>query len=133
MKKLLYLFIATALLISCESDEDDNLDPIIGKWQLQSFLVNGDEESTECDRKTTVTFNEDGTFSNTSFYNDGNSCESEFLTSTWKKISDSVYRVDSDDENATLVFSENNTVFSGTSSVTEDGITFTIIITYKKI
>jgi len=32
MKKLLYVFIAISTLISCGSDNDTSLDPIIGTW-----------------------------------------------------------------------------------------------------
>lgn len=135
MKKLLYLFIASAFLISCESNEDDmsNTDPIIGTWQLESVIEDGEEQTTSCERRTTLTFLENGVTTANSYFNDGNGCESESDSSSWENIGDSNYRIDSDDESIKIDFSQNNTVFSSTFSETFDGMTFTTVITYKKI
>ncbi|WP_298766608.1 lipocalin family protein [uncultured Polaribacter sp.] len=141
MKKLLYLFIATTLLISCESNEDEedmsNSDPIIGTWQLESAEINDEEFSTECEKQTTVTFLENGVVNAISFFEDNNGCESETETSSWRKISDSIYRItyDTEDEfeDINLIFSQNNTIFTISVSETFDGMTFTSVITYKKI
>lgn len=141
MKKLLYLFIATTLLISCNSNEDEenmsNSDPIIGKWQLESAKINGDEISTECEKQTTINFLENGVVNAVSFFEDGNGCESETDTSSWRKISDSTYRIEYEDEDEfediKIIFSENNTVFTVSMSETFDGMTFTSTIIYKKM
>lgn len=133
MKKLLCLFIASAILISCESNDDTDLDPIIGTWQLQSVVENGDEQTTECERRTTITFFADGTTNSKAFYDDGNGCESESDTSTWVGLENSTYKVDSDDEEVKLNFSQNNTVFTSSISETFNNTTYTTTITYKKI
>ena len=132
MKKLLYLFILSTILISCSSNDDESLDPIIGTWQLQSVLEDGIELTTECERKTTLTFNENGTTASVSFFEDGNGCESETETSTWENTGDSMYNADGED-NVLLTFSQNNTVFSASTSETFNGMTYTFVITYKKI
>lgn len=133
MKKLIYLFLASAILISCSSSDDDSLDPIIGSWKLQSVIEDGVETSTECQRQTTVTFSENGTTQSKSYYDDGNGCESDSDTSTWVNVGGSTYRIDSDDEATKINFSQNNTVFSGSFSETYNGATYTTTISYKKI
>ena len=138
MKKLLYLFIASAILISCESDNDTDLDPIIGTWQLQSVSKSGNEQTTECERKTTLVFLENGTTTNERFFEDGNGCELEKGVSTWVNKGNSTYRIDKDTEDAKLNFSQNNTIFTS-SIITEDLdvsgniVSVPLIITYKKI
>ena len=133
MKNLLYLFIFSTILISCSSDNDLDIDPIIGKWQLQSVLENGEEETTECERKTTISFSSNGTTNSESFDSDGGNCESQSDTSTWKNIGNSTYRIARDDEDAKLSFSQNNTVFSASLTETDNGDIYTIVITYRKI
>lgn len=134
MKKILYLFIAIVSITSCESNEEINSDPIIGTWQLQSVLENGTEQATDCEKKTTIVFLENGTTTNESFNDDGNNgCESNTDSSTWVNIGNSTYRIDSDDEDVKLNFSQNNTVFTASISESYNGMTFTTVITYKKI
>lgn len=138
MKKLLYLFISLTLLNSCNSSEDDspNLDPIIGKWQLQSVKENGREESTTCSRQTVLTFLENGTTTINNFY-DGNdngndSCESANGTSIWENLGNSIYKVQDDGETTEINFSENNTIFSVSKSEIYNSTTYTITFIYRK-
>lgn len=137
MKKVLYLFITATLLISCSASDDNavDLDPIIGKWQLQSMQENGQEQSTECERQSTVTFFENGTITITSFstyYGENSACESEIETSTWENKGNSTYEIDDDMETVTVNFSENNTVFTVINSETYNGATTSIVVIYKK-
>ncbi len=132
MKKLIYLFIAIASLTSCTPDEV--LDPIVGKWQLDSQTVNGIEQTTECERNTTLEFFENGTTAEESFYIDGLDCLSDTDTSTWENLSGSTYRIDNDTEgDQTLNFSQNNTVFSFTMTEIINGITYEFIGAYRKL
>lgn len=138
MKKLLYLFIPLTLLNSCNSSDDNSsdLDPIIGKWQLQSVKENGQEESTTCSRQTVLTFLENGTTTINNFY-DGNdngndSCESANGTSIWENLGNSVYKIQDDGEITEINFSENNTIFSVSESEVYNGTTDTIAFTYRK-
>lgn len=136
MKKLLYLFIAATILVSCSSDDDDiNLDPIIGKWQQESILLNGMEQASDCEKKSTISFLENGTTTSVSFIDEGNGCKSETDSSTWVNIGNTTYKVGNDAEDVAvkLNFSENNTLFSATMTEEINGFTFTIIITFRKI
>ncbi len=140
MKKIIFLFLAIATLSSCETKEDDNpnsSDIIIGTWQLASDKENGTEISTECERKSTITFLENGTSEEVYYYTDGsNNCSTESDTSTWENVGNSTYKIDygnGDSETAKLTFSENNTVFSVTDIDDDNGVTYTYVITYKKI
>lgn len=140
MKKLLYLFIASSILFACESNDDDSLsgsDAIIGTWQLTSETENGKELSTECSRKTTVTFSSNGNFTFQGFYSDsGTVCDSDTSSGTWKNDGDSNYNLDfSDGDISTtkISFSQNNTVFSTTDTDDYNGQTLIYIETYKKI
>ena len=131
MKNFMYLCIAFALLTSCTPDEV--LDPIVGKWQLDSQTVNGIEQTTECERNTTLEFFEDGTTDEESFYLDGVDCLSDTDTSTWENLS-GTYRVDNDAESdQTLNFSQNNTVFSLTMTEITNGITYEFMGIFRKL
>ncbi|KGL63957.1 lipocalin family protein [Polaribacter sp. Hel1_85] len=140
MKQIIFLFLAIATLSSCETNEDDNpssSDLIIGKWQLISDKENGTEISTECERKSTITFSENGTSTEVYYYNDGsNNCITESETATWENLGSSTYKVDygnGDTETAKITFSENNTEFSITNTDVYNGVTYTYVITYKKV
>ena len=131
MKKFIYLCIAFTLLTSCTPDEV--LDPIVGKWQLDSRTVNGIEQTTECERNTTLEFFEDGTADEESFYLDGVDCLSDTDTSTWENLS-GTYRVDNDAESdQTLNFSQNHTVFSFTMTEITNGITYEFKGIFRKL
>ena len=135
MKKLIYLFVATTLLISCSDDDSTaDLDPIIGLWQLESQTLSGIEITTECERNTTLELFEDGTITSESFYLDGVDCLSDIDTSTWENLSGSTYRVDDDPEgDRTLIFSQNNTVFSFTTTQIIGGDTYDFTATFRKL
>jgi len=127
----MYLCIAFTLLTSCTPDEV--LDPIVGKWQLDSRTVNGIEQTTECERNTTLEFFEDGTADEESFYLDGVDCLSDTDTSTWENLS-GTYRVDNDAESdQTLNFSQNHTVFSFTMTEITNGITYEFKGIFRKL
>jgi hypothetical protein len=134
MKKLLFLFIASTLLFSCEPDETESPDPIIGKWQLSSFTIDGNEVATDCMKKSTMNFSEDFTVIITASQDDGNgTCESEIENTTWSNTGDSNYQVLNDGEtfNEKINFSNNNTVFTNTNIDEEDGEILTLV--YNKI
>lgn len=139
MKKLLYLFIASAMLLSCESEDETsmNSDPIIGKWQLTSTTENGTETSSDCERKSTVTFSSDGSFTYFSSYDDGGAnCSNESSSGTWKNSGNSNYTLDfsnGDSGDTKINFSNSNKVFSTTDTDDFNGTTTIYIETYKKI
>ncbi len=77
MKKIILgLGIAVTTLFSCSSDDDasnNSENPIVGEWQVVSFIDrNGDiEEASTCEKLAILTINNDGTFTSTSYDNDG--------------------------------------------------------------
>jgi hypothetical protein len=138
MKKLLYLFITSTFLISCSSnDNDSSLDPIIGEWQLTSIMTNGEEEASDCDKKTTITFFENGTGTSINFDFTSNNCERFPGTLTWENIGGSAYNTDNGNgaDTTEIVFSNNNSVFKVTSTdIAVDGtILFKDVYTYTRI
>jgi hypothetical protein len=142
VKKLLYLFIASTILISCESNEEEQeviLDPIIGTWQIESVIYNKEDITNDCHKKTEITFSEAGIISGTTsnyswvnVYENGiliskeENCETESVTSFWKNIDSSTYIFDN--ENVELSLSQNNTIFTLTTTDIYSEVT-----TYKKI
>jgi len=139
MKKLLYLFVATALLFSCESNDDDSLsggDPIIGEWQLTSEKENGVEESTACSRRSKVNFSADGTFLYQGFFSEtASDCQTDTSSGTWANDGNSNYTIiiDGDSSTTKITFSNNNNTFSTTDVDEFNGETFTYVETYKRI
>ncbi len=146
MKKVLYLFIASIILIACsgneENEENENsVDPIIGSWQLQSILHDGRvNKATTCDKKSKIIFLEDGTVNESAFFNDRKpiinqsenqeSCKGLTINGTWKNEGDLKYILNlTGVENASttiiIKFSKNNSIFTTESLITEfiDGTT----------
>ena len=134
MKKLIYVFALFATLTSCDSDNEaaSDIDPIVGNWQLQSTIEDGDEIITECEKNTTIFFDANGTATVNSFYDEGNGCQSETDNATWVNAGNSTYKLDGE-EAVAISFSANNTVFTVTTSESFNGMTYTMVITYKKI
>ncbi len=139
MKKILYLFIAIISLSSCQSSDEDSLsgDPIVGKWQLQSRLENGTETTDSCERQSTVTFSADGTVAIVSYYDYGNNtCESIIGTTSWENAGNSNYVLSGNGQSSSpqkIDFSQNNTVWSTTTTDSFNGTTYTTIESWKKI
>jgi hypothetical protein len=113
MKKTILLFFVITGIISC-TENDSNLDTtvsdlIIGEWQLQSIIENGvDVDLTECELKSTLTFNQDNSLTGVSYIMDGiKSCYSEDEKSIWKNKSDDTFIIDGC--SIDVFFSENNT------------------------
>ncbi|TDQ29895.1 lipocalin family protein [Tenacibaculum caenipelagi] len=123
MKKNLILTIAMFSLFSCSSDDENNTDPIVGTWYL--FSENNEEVST-CGQKNTMTFNENGTYSETYYYTD----ESDNCVSgggdegNWSNKGKENYGLIPSLENTEgttkIVFSDNNNTFT----IIEDNIVY---------
>jgi len=135
MKKTILLFFVIIAITSC-TENDSNLDttvsdPIIGEWQLQSIIENGvNVDLTECEKKSTLKFNEDGSSKAISY--DGivaNNCyKDDEENSTWKNNGDGTYTLDEYSDKVT--FSENNTVLTIVASDSDTGEK--IILIFKK-
>ena len=105
MKKL-FLFLSICLVAvsfnSCSNNDDDNAsaDQIVGKWRLSELYAEinqvpiDDYILTECDKKSTIEFFENGTYKENDFvFNDLTStCEAlETVNGTWENLSNSMY------------------------------------------
>ena len=143
MKKIILLLITIVSFSSCSSSDDDasSSNIIIGTWQLKSETENGEERTTDCTRKSTITFLENGNGSQISYDEnyDGNGnavCENDYnSTFTWENTNGTTYTISEDGENNSieLTFSQNNTIFSSSSSETYNGTTYTSTFSYIKI
>jgi hypothetical protein len=135
MKKLLYLFIAGTFLISCSSNDDSNLDPIIGKWKLASISLDGKEISIgdECDQKSTLTFLENGSSEDVFYLDNGyGECNKTKGKSTWKNIGNSTYIFN--EFETKLEFLNNNNSYTITINVKNlDNEELSSISTYSRI
>lgn len=131
IKKLLILSITILSLISCSSN-DDNLDPIIGTWY--KFSEEG-IESSDCEKKTTVTFNENSNFKSISYESIDNECikEDEY-SSNWKNKGSGVYSTGTGNEatDATVSFSDSNNTLTSVFTEEHQGKTYTDITVYKR-
>jgi hypothetical protein len=143
MKKIILLLITIVSLSSCSSNDDDttSLNAIIGNWQLKSMTENGEERTTDCTRKSTVTFLENGNGSQISYDEnyDGNGnaiCENDDNgTFTWENSTGSVYKIieEGDISEVQITFSQDKSTFSIEFSETFNDVVYSLITTYKKI
>jgi hypothetical protein len=139
LKKIILLLITIVSLSSCSSNDDDiaSLNAIIGNWELKSMTENGEERSTDCTRKNTVTFLENGNGSNISYDGNGNTtCENAANgTFTWENLTGSIYKIieDEDISEVQITFSQDKSIFSIEISETFDDEVYSLTLTYKKI
>lgn len=115
MKKILILTIALVSLFSCSSDENENIDPIIGVWYVYSYKG---QLTNECERKGLTTFTKDGDFSTISYALINNNCiEDSSSTGTWSNKGNNAYVIKrgNDEDEVTITFSDNNNTFSASS------------------
>lgn len=151
MKKLflfLSLFLVAMSFNSCTNDDDDETDQIVGKWRLSEIFVKIGPESenympTECEKKTTLEFFENGTYQENDFTFDQetNTCETQQpITGTWENLGNTKYDIsgidfsDFDIPGATIAMETKITFgsskmfmeFSGT--VTYEGIQVAVLI-----
>ncbi|MCJ7758548.1 MAG: lipocalin family protein [Gillisia sp.] len=69
MKKFFVLFFSIALLTACSEDDNSATDPVVGKWFVAEVnnIPGSDFTLSECNTKSFMTFNADGT-ANSVFY-----------------------------------------------------------------
>ena len=124
---------------SCSNDDDSNnptQDPFIGNWELASETVNGITVPLECEADT-LEVSEDGSYTiNIENTDTLGNCFPETFSGLWNNLGESVYSLNSTPDGpltTELTFSSNNTVMSFTLEQTEDGVTFTVVITFNKV
>lgn len=150
MKKLflfLSIFFVAASFNSCTND-DDEPDNIIGKWRLSQVYVKIGSESenympTECEKKTTIEFFENGTYKENDFeFNDDtNTCVAlQPITGTWENLGNAKYDIsgidfsDFDipgvtvDMETKITFGSNKMMMEFSGTVTYEGVQVAVLI-----
>jgi hypothetical protein len=116
MKKTLLLLIATLFLTACSSDDDGgSSNSIIGTWKIteRDYIDENGVRTTvtpsECTQNSRSTFNEDGTYIETYFYEVGNDCiqDDEIYSSNWEIINDNILRITNVDGDNDYLIIEN--------------------------
>ncbi|MGG6231928.1 lipocalin family protein [Tenacibaculum sp. SDUM215027] len=131
MKKILVLTIAMFSLFACSSD-DENLDPIVGTWY--KFSEEGIEAS-DCEKKSSVTFNENGTFNSISYESIEDKCVIEDeLSATWTNKGNGVYSrtYNGESSNTSITFSDNGNTMTSVYKQEYNGETLTDITVFKR-
>lgn len=142
IKKLtkMFLILTIGLLVACSSDDSSNSDSfetdIIGTWELTSLTTNGIEllQNDEC--SSTITFTASSVISTDYFDNqDGNGCVIDYVSDPGTySITGNMLTGTVDGETITFeIIQLNATTLKLEASITEDGITFTFIQTFKKL
>lgn len=89
---LLFISLLKFTILSAQGTQKDQL---IGKWQLHQEIEGKKDTSSECRRKTTLTFHSNGTCEINDFVEESeidDICISEKRKSSWKNLGDSNYR-----------------------------------------
>lgn len=94
-----------SISISCSSNERAISDPILGVWNLTSITIDGVENSSECDRRSTYTFYDNETYLSEQYAGTTNCTMEVSFTANWERISNSVYRLSSGSETLDISFS----------------------------
>lgn len=132
MKKILVLTIAMFSLLACSSDDENNLDPIVGTWY--KFSEEGIEAS-DCEKKSSVTFKENGTFNSVSYESIDDECiiEDEF-SATWTNKGNGVYsRINNgESSDSSITFSDNGNTMTSVYKQEYNGETLTDITVFKR-
>lgn len=139
MKELLYLIFVLLIFSfsSCNKDEEDTIDPIIGKW----FYYSENGEIFEgCHTNSYLTFEDDGTYFGEYFNEDFDSeeCVSDGIwntDATWNNNNDETYTFVNSGETYTaeVQFSDNNETMEVTFTYEEEnGEYYTITDVFKK-
>ena len=135
MKKLLYVFIASVFLISCESNDDDSIgfDKIIGAWKLISNTEDNIETATDCTKNNTFNFTSKGILTRNLYVEVNEVCGSTpQKISSWYNLGNSIYRIDYSNgviDEFEFSFAQNDTRFSLLETRT-DGVI--VISTFEK-
>ena len=156
MKRTILLFFAIAGILSCTENgtlsnnhnqadsgsvkHNDPLDkslsdPIIGEWQLESIYFEPVRDlATECQKKSTYKFNDDGTITGIVYSESiGEKCSDKLVNSTWKKIDSSNYYYLIDNSIKYVTFYNNSIIMR--SKTIEDKCIFNLFgnqNTYKR-
>lgn len=144
MKKLakVFLILTIGLLVSCSSDDssDSNSDSfktdIIGTWELTSLKANGIEFMGDTDCKTTLTFTSSTVISTEYYdYEDGKGCvlDDESDAGSYEITGKTLTGTVDGETIAFEILELNTTTLKLSATLTEDGVTFTFVQTFKRL
>lgn len=142
IKKLskLFLILTVGLLVACSSDDSSSSNSfetdIIGTWELLSLTANGVDllQNEEC--FSTLTFTSSTLVSTDYFDNeDGNGCVVDDISAPGTySISGNMLTGTVDGETITFeIIQLNSTTLKLEAAITEEGQTFTLVQTFKKL
>ncbi|WP_299051599.1 lipocalin family protein [uncultured Polaribacter sp.] len=95
MKKFILLLIIISGLISCNSENDIDLDPIVGSWKIKSILYDNKEIylTDECNIKSSITFLNDNSIFESNFHKDiKGECVNFEKKYNWINLGKSIYQ-----------------------------------------
>lgn len=151
MKKLflfLSIFLAAVSFNTCTLD-DDEPDEIVGKWRLSQVYAEINQEPidddmlTECMKKTTIEFFENGTYKENDFeFNDDtNTCAAlQPINGTWENLGNTKYDISGIDFSdfeipgttvameTKITFGSNKMLMEISGTVTSEGVQVTVLI-----
>ena len=142
MKKMtkMFLILTIGLLVSCSSDDSSNSDSfktdIIGTWELTSIEANGLELIEDTDCLDQIIFTASTVQSNEYEDNeDDKGCVLDYESDAGPyTISGNMLTGTVDDQTITFEIIElNATTLKMSATVTEEGVTFTFIQTFKRL
>ncbi len=122
MKKIFLSLVLCFALFSCSSNDDDNLDLIVGTWNL--FSLNGTTAS-DCEKQSFVTFFANNTATGENYNTDvNNNCVRIGVDETvqWVNSGNNTYTIGSNSNPLiwNVVFSDNN----NTLTITNQGVVY---------
>ncbi|WP_411029855.1 lipocalin family protein [Spongiimicrobium sp. 3-5] len=112
------------LFISCKSDDDgSDLDPIIGKWQVEQEFSNGVSENIPaCEKEGYWEFSADGKYKGMDIRQGSTgTCGSDPFSGDWRNAGNNIYIIISDFDPSEQIEEERNITFSnGKMTITYD-------------
>ena len=94
--KMIFICLSLVFAISCNKDEEESIDPIVGTWYLVKHTIDGSSrEMTECSLQNNLVFAEDKkvTFNSHTLQDGTSNCEFQTWNETWVDIKDGNYGV----------------------------------------
>lgn len=141
-KAVLFLFVASLSLISCNKDDDNNNEPItsgniVGKWEISKVgvSINGTETLQNYDHQTGCSkdfdqFLENGTLTHVEY---NPSCVAGGFNSTYVKNGNTIIVTDGGGPYSLTINQLDASILKTSETYTEGGVTYSDIIIYNRV